>query len=47
MNTYEIDLGMQNTNTAYGVRKLIRLKEEHVKLTPRHCMKVKYAAQVH
>ena len=44
MNLYEEDLGMFRVAT--GIQKLQRLKEEHIKLCPRHRMKVKYAAQV-
>ena len=45
MNMHEEDLGM--FRVAMEVRKLPRLKEEHIKLCPRYRMKVKYAVQVY
>ena len=44
VNVYEWDLGMNRG--APGLRKLHRLREEHIKLSPRHRMRVKLATQV-
>ena len=44
ISVYEWDLGQNRA--AFGLRKLPRLKEEHVNLTPHHRMKVKHAAHV-
>ena len=50
MDLYEGDLGLNKEgeleNVALGLRKLHRLREEHIKLTPRTRMTVKVAAQV-
>ena len=44
MNVYEEDLAMRQM--VPGLRKLIKLKEEHIRLTSRDRMRVKLAAQV-
>ena len=44
MNVYEEDLGIRQV--APGLRKLVKLREEHIRLTPRDRMGVKLAAQV-
>ena len=44
IDVYKWDLGQEND--AFGLRKLSKLRDEHVRLTPQHRMKVKYAAQV-
>ena len=44
MNVYEEDLGIRQM--APGLRKLVKLREEHIRLTPRDRMGVKLAAQV-
>ena len=44
MNVYEEDLGMRQV--APGLRKLVKMREEHIRLTPRDRMQVKLAAQV-
>ena len=44
MNVYEEDLGMRQV--APGLKKLIKLREEHIRLTPTDRMRVKLAAQV-
>ena len=44
IDVYEWDLGMNRASP--GLRKLHKLKEEHVRLTPRLRMQVKLAAQV-
>ena len=44
MNVYEEDLGIRQV--ALRIRKLIKLREEHIRLTPRDGMRVKLAAQV-
>ena len=41
---YEWDLGMNRA--ALGLRRLYKLTEDHIRLTPRHRMRVKFAAQV-
>ena len=41
---YEEDLGMRQVDS--GLKKLIKLREEHICLTPRDRMQVKLAAQV-
>ena len=44
MNVYEEDLGMRQV--APGLRKLIKLREDHIRSTPRDRMQVNLAAQV-
>ena len=44
MNVYEEDLGMRQV--APGLRKLIKLREEHIRFNPRERMRVKLSAQV-
>ena len=44
VDCYEWDLGMNRA--APGLRKLHKLKEEHIRLSPRLRMQVKLAAQV-
>ena len=44
MNVSEEDLGMRQV--APGLRKLIKLREEHIRLTPRDRVQVNLAAQV-
>ena len=44
MNVYEEDLRMRQV--APGLRKLIKLRVEHIRLTPRDRMRVKLAMQV-
>ena len=44
VNVYEEDLGMRQV--APGLKKLIKLREEHIRLTPSDRMQVKLAAQV-
>ena len=44
MNVCEEDLGMRQV--APGLRKLVKMREEHIRLTPRDRMQVKLAAQV-
>ena len=41
---YEEDLAMRQM--VPGLRKLIKLREEHIRLTPRDRMRVKLATQV-
>ena len=40
----EDDIGLENLHP--GFRKLNKIKEEHINLSPRHRMRVKLAAQV-
>ena len=40
----EDDIGLENLHP--GLRKLNKIKEEHINLTPRHRMRVKLAAKV-
>ena len=44
VDLYEWDLGLNRA--ALGLRRLPRLTEDHIHLTPRNRMRVKYAAQV-
>ena len=44
MELYEGDLGL--TQAAPGLRKMLRLTEDHIVLTPRLRMRVNFAAQV-
>ena len=44
VDVYEWDLGLNRA--APGLRKLVKLREEHIKLSPRHRMRVKLAVQV-
>ena len=44
MNVYEEDLGIRQV--ALRIRKLIKRREDHIRLTPRDGMQVKLAAQV-
>ena len=44
LNVYEEGLVMRQV--APGLRKLIKLREEHIRLTPRDRMREKLAAQV-
>ena len=44
VNVYEEDLGMRQV--APGLRKLIKLREDHIRSTPRDRMQVNLAAQV-
>ena len=44
MNAHEEDLGIRQVATR--IRKLIKLRQEHIRLTPRDGMRVKLAAQV-
>lgn len=44
MSVYEWDLGLNRA--ALGLRKLHKLREEHIKMSPRNRMRVKLAAQV-
>ena len=44
MNVYEEDLGMRQV--APGLRKLIKLREEHIRFNPRERMRVKLSVQV-
>ena len=44
MNVCEEDLGMRQV--APGLRKLVKMREEHIRLTPRDRMQMKLVAQV-
>lgn len=44
VDVYEWDLGLNRA--ALGMRMLHKLKEEHIRLSPKHRMSVKYAVQV-
>ena len=44
MNLYEEDLGMRQV--APGLRKIIELREEHIRFTPRDRVRVNLAAQL-
>jgi len=44
ISVYEWDLGQNRA--AFGLRMLSKLREEHINLSPKHRMKVKYATQV-
>ena len=45
VDLYEEDIGIDRIGTT-GLRRLPKLREGHINLTPRHRMKVKLAAQV-
>ena len=45
VDLYEEDTGIDRIGTT-GLRRLPKLREDHINLTPRHRMKVKLAAQV-
>ena len=45
VDLYEEDIGIDRNGTT-GLRRLPKLREEHINLTPKHRMKVKLAAQV-
>ena len=44
MRVYEDDTDLENLHP--GLRKLNKIKEEHINLSPRHRMRVKLAVQV-
>ena len=44
VSVYEWDLGLNRA--ALGLRRLHKLTEDHIRLSPRHRMRVKFAVQV-